>query len=350
MTESTSRTPAPRSARPNAAEPTAEALARAHRGDALARGEAVVIGNRAGVVEWTTPAWAHLTGFPLAETIDKPITHFLDHAGLEVELVDFVAQHFLEGRRCTVALPFDTLDGRRLDLELDVEPLREPSGEIGRFVAVVREAAPVAEPTPSVPTQPRRPARRSRDRRRHALAIAPLAAGALARVRQRDPARFDAIVDAALDEAFVPVSSRAPGAPGRAIASARLAHLVESLVEASLASEATGPRHLTLLSGRLRPGRSHHSQAHAIPQRAVVGYDTPHTFLEVHDTSPHLDREALERIRRAVPGPDPRERAWVAALTMAERLGARLFVDSTPGCGNQALVVFEAPADERPQG
>ena len=65
----------------------AEALAQEIRPEALALGDAVVVGNRAGVVEWTSDAWSRLTGFPLSETLDKPITHFLTCAGLELELV-----------------------------------------------------------------------------------------------------------------------------------------------------------------------------------------------------------------------------------------------------------------------
>ncbi len=376
MTHSASSRVVPQDDRVATSRDRAEGFARAHRHDALARGEAVVVGNRAGVVEWTSTAWAHLTGFPVAETIDKPITHFLEHADLEVEFVDFVAQHFLEGRRCTVALPFDTLDGRRLDLELDVEPMRSASGEIDRFLAVVRE---VPEPiAPAITSE--RPTKFEaevsaapvRDRRRHALAVAPIAAGAIARARAARPTTFAPIVDAEFEEAFVPVMTRAVGAPGHAIASARLATVLGHLVEATLPEPtpdatgsdptrspvagtgvpepAWGPSHLTVLTGRLQPGRSHHSQAHAIPLRAVAAYRDAHTFLEVHDTSPHLDREAISRIRAGAPSSDARERAYVAAQELAERLGARLFLDSTAGCGNQIVVVFDVRNDAGGEG
>ena len=61
----------------------AERIARAERAEALTRGDAVLVGTVAGVVEWTDGAWTRLTGFPLVETVQKPITHFLERAGLE---------------------------------------------------------------------------------------------------------------------------------------------------------------------------------------------------------------------------------------------------------------------------
>jgi hypothetical protein len=335
-----------------AAARDAERLARELRSEALDRGHAVVVGNRAGIVEWAAEPWRRLTGFPLEQTIDKPISHFLEHAGLEVELVDFVARHFLEGRPCTVALTFDTLDGRTLDLQLDVEPIRSDAGEIDRFVAVVQEqptrcAVPLDpmqdQPTPldrpaSTPIRPGASA--AAERRRHRLRIEPLVAGALERVRATcGPDTL--LIDPVLEDVPIPVRGRAPGAPGRAIASARLASLLDRLIDASRAAEAIGPHFLTLVTGRLRPGRSHHSLAHAMPQRSVASLADGHAFLEVHDTAAHLDRAALARIREGAPGEDPREIAWAEAMALAEQLGARLLLDSTPGCGNQALVVFE---------
>jgi hypothetical protein len=329
----------------------AERLARSLRGEALARGNAVVVGSRAGIVEWADPSWQVLTGFPLEQTLDKPISHFLEQAGLEVELVEFVAGHFLQGLRCEVALTFDTLDGRTLDLHLEVEPLRNRSGEVDRFVAVVREQPPLGEdgemdqrrrepisraPDATTTSATRRPSRR---RARHLVQIEPLLLGTLERMGVSDC--HETYVDLSLDALNVPTLSRAPGSAGRAIASARLSALLDRLLGSSLAAEATGPRHLTLITGNTRPGRSHHSLAHAIPQRATAGLAGSHPFLEFHDTAGHLDRTGLDRVRVGLPGDDPREVALCEAGQLAQQLGARLLLDSTPGCGNQALVVFE---------
>ena len=133
-------------------------LARTHRAGALEVGHAVLVGNLAGVVEWTHEAWSRLTGFPLEETLDKPITHFLDRAGLEIELVDFVAQQFLAGRASTVEMPFETFDGRSIHVHLEVEPLRDENAEIERFIAVAKQIddpdkrGPARVPTSDAPT------------------------------------------------------------------------------------------------------------------------------------------------------------------------------------------------------
>ena len=101
---------------------------------------AVVLGNLAGVVEWADDAWTRLTGFPLDQTIQKPITHFLERAGIEVELVDFVGQHFLEGRPCTLEFPFETFDGRSIDWTKMAAGTSLPKRSSGRCAWMCRKA------------------------------------------------------------------------------------------------------------------------------------------------------------------------------------------------------------------
>ena len=113
-------------------------IARRIRPEAIARGEAVLVGDRSGLVEWAGEAWTRLTGFPLAETLDKPISHFLDQAEFESEMIDLVAHHFIEGRTCRLALPFRSFDGRQLIVHLEVAPLPDACGEVERFVCLVQ--------------------------------------------------------------------------------------------------------------------------------------------------------------------------------------------------------------------
>ena len=52
----------------------------------LARGaddnaNAIVVGNRAGVIEWANDAWTRVTGYALDESISKPVLSFLRNAG-----------------------------------------------------------------------------------------------------------------------------------------------------------------------------------------------------------------------------------------------------------------------------
>ena len=38
---------------------------------------AIVVGNRAGVIEWANDAWTRVTGYALDESISKPVHSFL---------------------------------------------------------------------------------------------------------------------------------------------------------------------------------------------------------------------------------------------------------------------------------
>ena len=322
----------------------AEKLAHETRSEALRRGDAVIVGSRAGVVEWASSAWRPLTGFPREETLDKPITHFLEVADLEAELVGFVAQNFIEGRRCAVEVPFSTLDGREIHVHLDVEPICEPGGYVNRFVAVAREI-----PKPRISTdlllrprhqspskRPPEPPAESRER------VDPVSLNDIVRAgcaSQRGP-------DMALD---LVLSDQAGGVEYKATIRGTDAHqsvirLLGLLFEAATAPAPPPhptPRFISVVTGTIDAGRSHHSLVHAIPSRSVASRRRPGVFIEIHDTAPHLLRDALARIRKGQPTANPRERAWAEVLQSATQLGATVAFDSTPGCGNQALIVFD---------
>lgn len=114
------------------------AIEQARADGAESSDHAMIIGDRAGIVAWANAAWSRITGIPLAETIHKPITHFLEVAEIELELVDFVGQHFLEGRSCIIEFPFKTFDQREIQVHLEVQPIRKAPGELDGFVAVAR--------------------------------------------------------------------------------------------------------------------------------------------------------------------------------------------------------------------
>jgi len=125
--------------------PLAAAIARARAEGADSSRDAVIIGDRTGIVAWANAAWSQITGIPLAETLDKPITGFLEVADIELELVDFVGQHFLEGRTCIVEFPFETFDGRKIQIHLDVQPIRKNPGELDGFIAIAHVTEIVSE-------------------------------------------------------------------------------------------------------------------------------------------------------------------------------------------------------------
>lgn len=355
----------PRSAGGSGTSPSsAERLARRLRPEALDRGDAVLVGTRAGVVEWTDGAWTRLTGFPLDETIGKPIGHFLDHAGLERELVEFVAQHFLEGRGCTVALPFDTFDGRRIDAQLDVEAWHDASGEIARFIAVARETralgretgaigrgldaldretrAPVrdayvpgggtrdAGPTPAAERSD--PSTRATQHASEDVCLRSILEAAVGAAQPR-------LAHAAAIDLHVVSGADAARAPARALRA-----VLDALLEASAESARVTPAWVSMIAGPLRAGRSHHSLVHPVPNRALARRGRDGRYVEVHDTGEHLDEDALARLTaRAAsrPGDSDRERALGRALALADDAGLALCLDSTAGCGTQALIVLK---------
>ena len=124
---------------------------------------------------------------------------------------------------------------------------------------------------------------------------------------------------------------------------ARLGRLLDHLIQAATSEGQPNSLFLSALVGSLSAGRSHHSEVHAIPARLRAKRTRPAIFLEVHDTQPHLSRAAPERLHRNQAAMTSREAQLLLARSLARDLGVSLFLDSTPGCGNQALLVFDAP-------
>lgn len=321
---------------------------------------AEVVGNRAGVVEWANDAFSRLTAIPLCEIVNKPVTRFLERAGVEVEVVDFVAQHFFEGRPCRLELPFDRPDGRRIDVLLEVEPLRDADGEIERFRATAQERFQPSDQTPI-------PARAGDPTALRAGAL-PLATG---RSRETPPTPLAPAI-----RRVVAVETGAPNG-GRVehdawlldlaltseplairCAEADLERLVADLLQAAraalaLADQAWGT--VTLTTGRTTPSRRFRSKVHAIPAFPAELAGACRIYLEIHDTGEPLPADTIARLFDDDPRPraadwtadaartvDPREAALGRALARARALGASVHLDGTPGCGNQALVLFPA--------
>ena len=324
----------------------AEALAQEIRPEALALGNAVVVGNRAGVVEWTSDAWSRLTGFPLSETLDKPITHFLACAGLELELVDFVAQNFLAGRSSTVELPFETFDQRRIEVHLEVEPLRDANGEISRFIAVAsdisaRKVAETSLPTSPLDTEkPGLEAARSTTASDASVPFCTALQGGEGLCLLDVADRVIRRVNAETADHIIFDSELAADVPKIHIDPIRFEALMESLFDAVVAGVDENPTFITVLTGRLDSGLSHRSRVHPVPTRAIASGGERQTYLEIHDTRPHLDHAALMRVRDNEHPHTPREHALQFATQLAVADGLSLLIDSTPGCGNQLLLVI----------
>lgn len=296
-----------------------------------------VAGNRAGVVEWANEAFGRLTGIPLSETVHKPVTRFLERAGIELEVVEFVAEQFFAGRTCRIELAFERPDGRCIDVLLEVESLRGEDGEIDRFIATARERGEElsAPPSTSIPS-PIRTARPTSSERLDLSSVvrrvAREAADALLVTTPRP------LVDLALATDLEPIE--APLAEVEEIAASLICAARHAIADSE---NAWGT--LTLATGRTAPNRRFISQVHAIAACPANRSRVSAIYLEVHDTGSPLPHESLEHVTRGGPARSPREQALVRARELAQKIGASFHHDSTPGCGNQALVLF-FPADE----
>jgi PAS domain S-box-containing protein len=305
---------------------------------------AVITGNLAGIVESANEAWTRITGFPLRETLDKPIAHFLDAAGIELDLVDFVGQQFMEGRSCTVEFPFRTFDAREIQVHLEVEPIHDPRGELIEFRAVAHDI-----------TQ-----RRKLDLARDAAASSPSGeagsnpsarigrsgldshAGDAARSMATESRRLVSLDERVLNafrRGLRPTETRThfdldldPDLPLVETDPARFDELVEGLLELARHRVAGSWGWVSLLTGRTTPDRSHVSRVHPIVARLPQRLSEPHLYVEIHDSAP----SATARLH------DEDERARLAAL--AESLSLALHFDDTPGSGHQALVLIPLPS------
>ena len=324
------------------------AIARVRAQGAESSTDAVLVGNRAGIVEWTNAAWSQTTGFPQHETIQKPISHFLDVSGIELELVDFVGRHFIEGRRCTIEFPFETFDDREIQVHLEVESIRNEAGEIDAFIATAN-VMPAHESRQEIEHEKNaRPAVIARERSPHESARRAIDADTEAtRGRLGLSQMMQRVCRAAATRCDTRVHfdvSLAADDVGLALPAESLLALGEALVTASLAGIADEWGCITVLTGRAPAQRGHVSQAHPVIARPLELASGPHQLIEVHDTGACLSLEALERIRSGLPGACAREIALVRAQRYAHSLGASLHIDATPGCGQQSLVLF--PIDE----
>ena len=325
-----------RRAKPSETLPSAiisETLGRA----AFLSDRAVVVGNRAGIVEWANPAWTRMTGFPLSETIAKPITDFLEQAAVELELVDFVAQNFLDGRLSTIEFPFETFDDRSIWVHLEVQPIRGADGHVLEFVAT---AADISERHRSEVENGAPPTRSDRApvSKRPATSVTAIgetrvslsAEAELASERSLRIAGDHTFFDIALDQDLPSILSN------RLL----LGEILRLLLDAATLEVDETWGFVTVMTGVTRTGRSHSSAVHPIPVRARQLADGQMVYLEVHDTAPTLADDALDAILEGTISRDSRANSLAKASVMAAAIGGSLFVDSTPGCGTQALLLL----------
>lgn len=313
---------------------------------AVVSDRAVLVGNRAGLVAWANASWTRITGFPLEATLHKPIAHFLGEADIEIGLVDFVGQRFLEGRPCTIEFPFETFDERSIWVHLEVQPICNAVGEIVEFVAIATDETERRAKDLAAEAQRRRRSDRAES-----------AAGEPTHPLHREdaepcPERGDRLV---LEEAIERVCARfIQGA--RATTSFDLAldptgrttdcnplllgELIAQLVESAMEGVGEEWGTVTVISGRTERGRGHLSQAYPIPFRSPELGRAAWHFVEVHDSGQPLEQGDLRVATRGAAGRDPRARRLAVASELARLLGGSLHLGSIPGCGTQALLLL----------
>jgi PAS domain S-box-containing protein len=100
---------------------------------------AMVVGNRAGVIEWANAAWTRVTGYALDESVGKPVHSFLDQVEVDPGVVDFVARCFSQGKACEVEFPLASPEREAVWIQLRVEPLFDASSEVSDFLAIATD-------------------------------------------------------------------------------------------------------------------------------------------------------------------------------------------------------------------
>lgn len=100
---------------------------------------AIVLGNRAGVIEWANRAWSKVTGYALDRYVRKPVGDFLDRLDIEPDVVRFVGDCFRQGKPCEVDVPLSTPAGEPIWIHLRVEPIFDAYGEASEFIAVATD-------------------------------------------------------------------------------------------------------------------------------------------------------------------------------------------------------------------
>jgi len=316
------------------------AIAAALAQHAVLSERAVLVGNRAGVVEWANDAWTRITGFPLDQTLSKPIAHFLGEADLELELIDFVSQRYLEGRPCTIEFPFETFDDRSIWVHLEVQPIRNALGEIVEFVAVATDET--ERRTQDLASEAATAKNRAGQRPevKPGTADSPLTEARdtviLADEAERLCTRLarHASPSIGFDLALDPSRERVRG--NRLLLRELISHVLESAVEGIDGDWGT----ITLMSGRTLAGRGHASEAHPIIVRPMELREACWHFLEIHDSGSTLDPADLLAARRGAASRTRRARRLAVAGELARLLGGSLHLDSTPGCGTQALLLL----------
>lgn len=101
-------------------------------------GNAIVIADRKGDIQFTNPAFSHLTGYRREEVLGKN-PRFLKSGKQSRSFYEELWQTILAGRIWKGELVNRRKDGSHYDEEMTIAPLRDASGEVSHFVAIKQD-------------------------------------------------------------------------------------------------------------------------------------------------------------------------------------------------------------------
>jgi PAS domain S-box-containing protein len=367
--------------------------------------EAVAVGSRSGVIEWTNSAWQRITGWAVEQRVSKPIARLLEEIGIEREMFEYIQSHYLAGRRSTVELPLDTPDGRSLWIQLEVEPYRDSTGEITDFVAVATDITdrrlaeqalerhllrqrvdPVAEArserdpdksggeidelrglaAQAIKTArdlvelADRPLPREMSTAEAKLLVADLRARVaplLDRVEGGRPAQQPVHVPELVAECCRVLAPRLPekvmidlalsSSTPKALADGdALADVLGELLQHSARSLEQTWGTISVTAGVSEPGHALDSEVYHASFFGTLSHERPRVFIEVHDTAANVTPNELARIAGTLLPAPPSGRAFtlLRSRIRLEEMGAELHVSGAPGCGTRLLILLPLAA------
>ncbi len=301
-----------RSPGPALAPPVPESTLRKLASGASQSERAIVVGNRAGTIEWANDAWTRVTGYALHESISKPVYGFLGDVDIDPGVVEFVAACFRQGRVCELEIPLTPPGRAELWIELRVEPLFDARGEVSDFIAT---ATDISE--------------RRRARGEAALAEVDLSAVAARAMRRQRDALMDTVD---FDPCLEPALPLVLADPQR----------VESLIDRAIArareSIGAGWGTITLWTGILGQGDGPIHAANlwqGLPPGQWV-------FLEIHDTGGRPSGTAVAPVREpfltaSLPAPAVR---YADAEAGVRAMGGELRLESSLPDGTSVVLLF----------
>ena len=126
--------PAP--ANPSGAPQTPADLPAVFRDVVMRSSDLVVVTDADRRIRWVNPAFEALTGWTLAEACGHDPGHLLRNGGTDPDTLARIRGALAAGRGVRAEVRNEARDGRPYRLELDIQPMHGPDGQISGFVSV----------------------------------------------------------------------------------------------------------------------------------------------------------------------------------------------------------------------